>query len=145
MDSLNTIVAPSTKYVAVYFTADYCKWCKDFTPILERVYGLLVENNIEVIHVGSDKTELAYNVYASKFAWPHLQFSDSLRQSLRDMFGIKTIPALIIFDREWNIIDADGRNTITDYFNGTSKKLEDLFNPSIYNTGTIDYDSDDDF
>ena len=35
--------------IGLYFSGEYCKYCKEFTPILVDVYPTLLDNNIDIV------------------------------------------------------------------------------------------------
>ncbi len=103
----------TTNVVGLLFSAQYCKWCKTFLPLLRNVYPHLNGYNIDIVLIGSDKTKNAYNAYASEHPWPHMLFDDPTRSSLRDVFNVSTIPALVFIDKSGNILERNGRDLVT--------------------------------
>lgn len=67
--------------MGLYFSADYCKWCKDFTPKLTSVYEHF--NDIGIVLVASDKTKEAFETYHATQPWPAIAYEDSIRVELR--------------------------------------------------------------
>ncbi len=100
---------PNAEVIGVYFSADYCKWCKEFTPKLSEMYPNLRLYNIDVVFVGSDKTENAFDTYRAQQPWPAVGYNDSARWQLRNEFQIKTIPALVFLNRDGNVVLEEGR------------------------------------
>lgn len=139
MDAIiSKIDTTKSNIIGLYFSGSYCKYCKEFTPILIDNYQKLLDNNIDIVYVSSDKTEEKYNEYRATQPWQALAYSDAeLRLGLREQFNIKTIPALLFFDVSQKIlIEADGRNMIVDNCDETIKHLN--------NSIITEYDSDDD-
>lgn len=131
--NLNT---DNANIIGLYFSGEYCKYCKEFTPILINTYQKLLDNGIDIVYVSSDKSVEQYNNYRSTQPWKSIPYEqEDLRKSLRLEFDIKTIPALLFFDINQNIlIQANGRNMIQDSPDDTIKNLIDSIN--------INYDSD---
>jgi len=61
------------------------------------------------VFVASDKTEDAFNDYCKQHPWSIIDYEDTIRTQLREMYNIKTIPALVFLDSQGNIIEANGR------------------------------------
>lgn len=139
MDPVFTKLAPQASIIGLYFSADYCRYCKEFTPVLVELYPQLLVNNIDIVLVSSDKTIDKYDEYRSTQPWSALPFdTHELRSSLRDRYDIKTIPALLFFDaKQGTLIAANGRDMVRDERSQVIKSL----------TGSImlQYDSDEDF
>ncbi len=106
----------STDIIGFYFAGDYCKYCKEFTPQLIDLYAELLNNNIELVYISSDKTPEQYANYRTPQPWPALPYEESvLRQSLREEFKIRTIPALLFFDAKTHrLLMRNGRDMIRD-------------------------------
>ena len=128
--------APNAKFVGLYFSASYCKWYSTFTPQLESIYPQLLKDDIEIILVGSDKTEDAYNEYSKSHPWSKLEYENEIRKKLREIYEIKTIPALVFLDREGNVVNAEGRNLVVECIKEDASVVDKLTGP------TIDYDSE---
>lgn len=136
----------NSKILGLYFSADYCRWCRDFTPLLISMYKHLQVCGIEIIFVASDKTEEAFDAYRADHPWPAISYTDQLRLDLRVAYDIKTIPALLFFDRSGVLVEKDGRNLVVEHLNPT----EELCAASIAthlelhsHSKGFEYDSDD--
>ena len=98
--------------IGLLFSASYCKWCRQFVPILEDIYPELQNVGIEILLVGADERKEMFEMYRNQWPWPSTDFDDNQMASLRDSYDVDTIPALIFVDRNGNILDGDGRDTI---------------------------------
>ena len=136
MNPIITDLNKNANIIGLYFSGDYCKYWKEFTPILINSYQQLLDNNIEIVYVSSDKNIEQYDEYRSTQPWKSIPYEeDILRKSLREQFNIKTIPALLFFDVKQNILlESNGRNLIRD---NKDELIQNLIN--------INYDSDDNF
>jgi thiol-disulfide isomerase/thioredoxin len=91
-------------YLLVCFSASYCPSCETFMPKLEGGYQHALEagKSCRVLLIGCDKTLEKFDNYRNKFP-EFLSFSfdetQSLKQSLRDKWDIKTIPHVVVLDR----------------------------------------------
>jgi thioredoxin-related protein len=129
--------------VGILFSASYCKWCTAFMSHLLSVSPGLRQYSIDIVMAGSDKTQKEYDQYANGLDWPSIDFDDPLRSELREMYNIKTIPALVFIDASGTVIDATGRYLVAD-------TLDNMYEPSCAARAIasslgvqIDYDSDD--
>lgn len=77
---------PSDKAIGLLFSASYCKWCKVLCPLLQIAYDQLKTHNIQILLVGSDKTEESYAEYAAEHVWPYMNFSDYRRKNSERIF-----------------------------------------------------------
>lgn len=143
MDIQNAIKYSSedSQVIGLLFSADYCKYCHVFVPELRKVYAELKSKNIEIIFVASDKTNEAFLKYLNEHPWPHIDYDDEIRVQLRKMYDIKTIPALLFFDREGNLLEKNGRDLMVNIINSnTNTVAETLLNR--LGLGETNYDSD---
>ncbi|KAG2768042.1 hypothetical protein JG687_00018291 [Phytophthora cactorum] len=99
---------PGAQVFGLCFSADYCKWCRDFTPKLTELYPHLLERGVEIVLVGSDKTQEAHDAYRSQQPRPAGRFDDDIRIELRDEFYVNPIPTLIFVGQEGNVVNRDG-------------------------------------
>ncbi len=115
------------KIIALYFSGNYCPPCKKFTPILKDVYLKIKEknNNFEIIFISSDKSESEFKEYYNSMPWLALPYEKRhIKTKLCNLFGIKTIPRLIILDNNNEIIDLDARKFIEENHNNIDKIIE---------------------
>lgn len=131
---MNTISQlTNSELYAVWFSASYCSWCNKFAPRLKQFSE---ESNIPILLCGSDKTLDVYNDYAKKNDWTiSIPFENEYRQSLREIYNIKTIPALIFFKQQM-VLEKNGRELVRDY---DTDYILRKFNEET------NFDSDDDF
>lgn len=60
------------KVVAVYFSASWCPPCRQFTPVLAKLYGELNKRRpgqFEVVWVSGDRTQEDFLAYYKKMPW----------------------------------------------------------------------------
>jgi nucleoredoxin len=128
MDSIAGKIDSTKSIIGLYFSGDYCKYCKEFTPILVENYTKLLNNNIDIVLVSSDKNKEKYDKYRATQPWQALPYEDAdIRIRLRDQYNITTIPALLFFDANQQILlESDGRNMIRDNCDETIRYLNRL-------------------
>lgn len=140
----DTYLQGRPKVVGLLFSGSYCKWCTDFIPLMKRLYSSL--DDIEILLVGSDKTEEAFVNYELDHPWRSIPFEDPLRCKLRDMYGVTTIPALVFVKTDGSIVEPNGRHIVTALMNDISpiqvvQQLRLRFGIEL--DTAIDYNSDD--
>ena len=104
--------------ICLYFSAHWCPPCRQFTPVLARIYtearqaGLA--DKLEVIFVSSDRsqTDMINYMKESHGGWCALPQDAPESQTLSSMFGVRGIPALIVVTRSGEVISRDGRQDV---------------------------------
>lgn len=114
-----TLLENKTK-VALFFGAQYCGYCKEFSPKLSKFYHRLTQlydddSGIEIIFVSRDKDEESFNEYFNTMDWAAIPFEQ--KTILDNFYKPKTIPCLLIVDIKTSKINAtDGREKIIDVY-----------------------------
>ena len=116
----------SGKCSALYFSASWCQPCKTFTPKLVKAYEESIEKGLdtEVLFVSLDHEEEAFDEYRSKMPFPCVPFKDTRRALLQMGLAIKSIPALVVLDKDGQVITSAGVTKVT-----TTESLEDSCTP----------------
>ncbi|RLM75148.1 putative nucleoredoxin 3 [Panicum miliaceum] len=85
------------KMTCLFFSAHWCRPCRNFTPKLVQIYTMLQNTgkNIEIIFISLDHDETSFLNHFKSMPWLTLPFNTSLRRNLCSHFGIEHIPALI--------------------------------------------------
>eukprot|EP00116_Pleurobrachia_bachei_P016823 sb/3477085/ len=87
---VDTATALADKYVALYFSAQWCPPCRGFTPELAKLYGKLSDKPFEIVFVSSDKADAAFNEYYETMPWLALPYADRDRKAaLSAKFKVK--------------------------------------------------------
>ncbi|CAL4062114.1 unnamed protein product [Meganyctiphanes norvegica] len=98
---VNNICGPD-KIIALYFSANWCPPCRNFTPQLVAIYKHLKENTkqqLEVVLVSSDQDDQAFQDYYRDMPWLALPYQDSKRKlRLSRRFRVASIPSLVLLD-----------------------------------------------
>jgi len=103
------------KLVALYFSAHWCPPCRQFTPEFARVYKSLASENkpFAVIFVSADQDTEAFTEYYGEQPWYAVPYDQQdQRDSLNEAFNIRGIPALLVLDKDGQVISKDGRSEI---------------------------------
>ena len=100
--------------IGLYFSALWCPPCVGFNPLMLDFYKKANNDkiNIEIIFCSLDEDEDDFNQYLQKLPFAAIDYSDPKLEDLTSAFEIETIPVLIIFDNNGNLIDVNGRTAI---------------------------------
>ncbi|XP_065873638.1 probable nucleoredoxin 1 [Euphorbia lathyris] len=108
------------KIVGLYFSASWCRPCRNFTPSLIEVYEQLSSKGddfqLELVFISSDRDEESFNSYFSKMPWLAIPFSDDEnRKRLKELFKVRGIPNLVFLDANGEVCCDQGVKIIRDY------------------------------
>ncbi|KAJ6431307.1 hypothetical protein OIU84_018739 [Salix udensis] len=105
------------KIVGFYFSGSWCGPCRNFTPLLLEVYEQLSsKGDFEVVFISSDRDDESFNKYFSKMPWLALPFSDAeTRKRLKEVFKVRGIPNLVIFDTNGKVSCDAGVSTVMEH------------------------------
>jgi nucleoredoxin len=109
------------KFLGLYFSADWCPPCRNFTPKLVSYYNKRKEsgkNDFEVIFLSSDKGDGEFTEYYNEMPWLAMPFQDPRVEALASRFGITGYPTLVIVDPEGNLVTNSGRMGVDNDPNG---------------------------
>lgn len=84
-------------YIALFFGANYCPFCKKFAPNVVAAKPILESKKCKVIFVSNDRDLENFHTSCAKVRGIDVMpYDTSKTAQMRDMFGLKTIPALMI-------------------------------------------------
>lgn len=102
--------------IGVFFGAQWCPYCRDFTPQLVDTYHELQDRgeSFEVIFVSGDNSESEMYSYMQDYdmEWLATGYSTSRAGDLRRHFGVTGYPTLIIIDAAGEVLSQDGRTQV---------------------------------
>lgn len=85
------------EYIAVFIGADYCPHCKKFAPTVVKSAEYLNMKKCKVLFASNDRTPEAFEASVKKnFGIDIIPYNLDKTKAMRDLFGLKTIPALMI-------------------------------------------------
>ena len=116
MEMIQTAPALAGKIVALYFSASWCGPCRQFTPILEKVYREAQSLNLpfEVVFCSADHTEEEFkSYYGGHHPWMAIPFEDDCREPMMGKFSVKGIPQLSIMAPNCRIIEQNATQSMS--------------------------------
>lgn len=101
--------------VGIYFSAQWCQPCREFTPVLSKMYtGALQSKGMEIVFVSSDRKQKDFNAYYRGQPWLALPFGDKeTNDKLSAMFEVVELPCFIILDSTGKTITTQGRAAVS--------------------------------
>jgi nucleoredoxin len=109
------------KVIGVYFSADWCGPCRQFTPELTSFYNKMnnrrgKKDQFEIIWVSKCRDMESFGQYFTQmgdwFALPPEEAMGARGQMLAEKLKVKGIPHLALLDDMGNVITLDGRGKI---------------------------------
>lgn len=108
------------KVIGLYFSADWCGPCRQFTPELVSFYEKMnsrrgKKDTFEIVMVSRCRDMDSHYQYFSKMPWLALPLdvaAGERGQQLGDKYGVKGIPSLVLVDELGQTITTDARNKI---------------------------------
>ena len=102
--------------VGIYFSAEWCPPCRQFTPKLVEAYGQMKKagKSFEVVFASNDRSEGDMFGYMKKYGmpWKAIPFESETRSQLGSRFGVRGIPTLIVVDSAGKVLSSNGRGDI---------------------------------
>lgn len=88
-------------YIAVFIGANYCPHCKEFAPTVISSAPSLEAKRVKVIYASADRDEANFAASLKKTAGiDAMPYNLDKTKAMRDLFGLKTIPALMILKND---------------------------------------------
>lgn len=108
------------KVIGVYFSADWCGPCRQFTPELVSFYEKMnkrrgKQDQFEIIWVSRCRDVKSFGQYFTHMKWLALPPEEAMGQRgqmLGDLMKVKGIPHFVLLDELGNVITYDARSKI---------------------------------
>ena len=106
------------KVLALYFSAHWCPPCRKFTPALvewfSRVMAAPVDTPLSLVFVSRDRNAAQFADYLKQMRGAlAVPFANGqARDELADIFGVASIPSLLLVDHRGVVIRDDGRTLV---------------------------------
>ncbi len=115
------------KLIGLFFSAQWCSYCREFTPELVRFYNRVAAAHPEfdIVFMSSDKSAAAMEKYMREMQmpWPAVKFEKLAEKEALRKYAGAGIPCLVVVDAEGRVVSdsyVDGK------YRGPSKVLADL-------------------
>ena len=115
------------KLIALFFSAQWCSYCRKFTPELVQFYNRVAAAHpeFEIVFMSSDKSAPAMEKYMRdmQMPWPAVRFEKLAEKEALRKYAGSGIPCLVVIDREGRVVSD---SYIDGNYRGPSKVLADL-------------------
>ena len=115
---VDTTSLDSVPVVALYFSANWCPPCKQFTPKLKQLYTTVnaTSKKLEIVWVSGDEEEEEYDEYFETMPWLAIPFdAEDVRNDCSDHFGVEGIPRLVILNKDGTVKSNNGYAEVKDH------------------------------
>jgi len=94
------------KYVLIDFWASWCGPCRQENPNLVRTYQKFKNRNLEILGVSLDnsKDKWLQAIQEDQLSWKHVSDLKGWRNDVAVQYGVQSIPANFLVDKEGKII-----------------------------------------
>eukprot|EP00617_Octactis_speculum_P020986 CAMPEP_0185770234 /NCGR_PEP_ID=MMETSP1174-20130828/58064_1 /TAXON_ID=35687 /ORGANISM="Dictyocha speculum, Strain CCMP1381" /LENGTH=465 /DNA_ID=CAMNT_0028455583 /DNA_START=14 /DNA_END=1411 /DNA_ORIENTATION=+ len=114
--TVDTADALRGKVVGLYFAADWCPPCRQFTPVLAKYYNRVKHfrhQNFELVWLSASKAQPNFNAYLAEMPWAAVPYQDrGTFEKLRGIYGVQSFPTLILVDAEGRVLQKDFRDQV---------------------------------
>ncbi|KAA8528207.1 hypothetical protein F0562_035542 [Nyssa sinensis] len=85
------------KTICLFFSANWCRPCKTFTPQLVQLYNKLRKKgeNIEIVFISFDRDESGFKEHFKCMPWLSIPFDVKLHKQLSNFYHVDHIPSFI--------------------------------------------------
>lgn len=114
-------------YVLIDFWASWCGPCREENPYLVSVYEEFSDEDFEIVGVSLDtsKEKWIQAIENDGLIWPQISDLKGWDNSAARLYGVRSIPANVLLDKDGYIIDKNLRG------DDLRKKLEQIFASNV--------------
>ena len=107
-------------YVMIYVSAHWCGPCRAMTPRIAGSYEQQT-GNVRVVFLSLDHNEAQFDEYFRTMPWHAVKYDEDRHEILNNLSDlikkpVKSIPALLVFDKDGNLVTSDGCGNFEPYF-----------------------------
>jgi nucleoredoxin len=108
------------EHVMVYVSAHWCGPCRAMTPRIASAYERQ-NGNVRVVFLSLDHSHAQFDEYFATMPWHAIPYDEDRHETLDRLSElaqrpIKSIPTLIVLDREGRVVTSDGCRDVEQYF-----------------------------
>lgn len=105
------------KTICLFFSANWCRPCRVFTPLLVQLYNSLKKSGekLEIVFVSLDRDDNAYNEHLVTMPWLAIPFDLNICRQLTRDFKVNHLPTLIPLDMDGKSIGEDAVSLVEEY------------------------------
>lgn len=117
-ESLTNDALRGKNVVGLYFSADWCGPCRQFTPELVKFYEKVNKrrkDDFAIVWISRCRDVQSFGQYFTEMKWLALPPQEAMGergQWLGQKYGVKSIPSLVLLDDVGNIITKDARTQL---------------------------------
>ena len=106
-----TLESYKGKVLLLDFWASWCKPCRQEMPVVKSVYKEFHGKGFEILGVSLDQSEASFRGYIERqgITWPQIFDGKGWRSPVGQQYGINSIPATFLLDRDGTIRHRDLR------------------------------------
>ena len=104
------------KLIGLYFCAQWCPPCKNFTPVLKEFYDEIkskAPQDLEIVYLSFDQTLEQYDAYKQEMPWKMIPYNDPRVKQFASQLGVNNIPSLLILRPDGTLLTKDARTDVT--------------------------------
>ena len=104
----------SNSLLGLFFSAQWCPPCVQFTPILLDFYNNINKDKkqIEIIFISHDEEEKEFDEYYKDMPWAAVPYDFDDREDISESFNIIGVTTFVVVNSKGKLVDAKGKVTI---------------------------------
>ncbi|XP_057844342.2 probable nucleoredoxin 1-2 isoform X2 [Cryptomeria japonica] len=120
------------KTIGLYFSANWCGPCHNFTPLLVDIYNEIKSRgeDFEIVFLSADLEEEAFEEHYGNMPWLALPFGDKTEKKLSQYYRVQDIPTLIILGPNGKTVQTDTASLVQRYgtrvYPFTAERLKEI-------------------